>query len=100
MRDDIDIRAIGDILKEADRGFAGPAKAQPVMGRHEQNGVGADRFCRKRLRDGFIAALGADARDHLDLVPDFVGDDLGDARPFVIAQGHDFAGMPRCRPGR
>ena len=93
MNDDIDIGAFGDILEEADSGFAGAAEAQPVMGGHQQDAVGADFLGCQRLGDGFIAAFGADAGDHLDLGADFISDDLGDAGALVVAQGHDLASV-------
>ena len=94
MHDDVDIGALCHILKVADGRLARSTEAQPVMRRHQQNGIGSDRLGCQRLRDRLIAALGADAGHHFDLVPDFVSDDLGDARPLVIAQRHDLAGMP------
>ena len=94
MHDDIDISALSHILKEADRRFARAAEAQPVVRRHQQDSVSADLFGRQRLRDRLIAALGADARDDLDFVPNLIGDDPGDARPLMIAQRHHFARMP------
>ena len=93
VHDDGHIGTLGNVLKKPYRSLGTTAKAQPVVRRHQQYGIGASLFGSQGVVNSLKAALRTDSRDDLDFVADLVGKNPGHAHALSSPQAHHLARM-------